>query len=67
MSRIDVSEAEQANDLEHLARILSAVETVETKRRRKEEAELVLQSKLQPRKAQAEPVGLFAQTQRQLL
>ena len=54
-------------DLEHLARILSEAETCETKRRRKEESELVLQSKLQPRKAQAEPVGLFAQTQGQLL
>ena len=56
-----------AEDLESLARILSEVETAETTHRRKEEAELVLQSKLQPRKAQAEPVGLFAQTQGQLL
>ena len=56
-----------ADDLESLARILHEVETCETKHRRKEEAELLLRSKLCARKVQAGPMGLFAQNQGQLL
>ena len=57
----------QADDLEALARILHEIEMPAAAQRRKEEAELALRSKLATHKAQAEPDGLFAHTQGQLL